>query len=70
MGCGQNSMDAGSMRGVGSSWTIDSVMVWLRNYCSQHPLEPFANAAEKLRQELAAQEGRLPQKPEPSALAQ
>jgi cytochrome c len=60
---GQNSMDVGSMRDVGSSWTPDSVMVWLQNYCSQHPLEDFAAAADKLRQELAAQEGRLPQKP-------
>jgi hypothetical protein len=67
---GQNSMDIGAMRGVGSSYTNDSVMVWLQNYCSQHPFESFGLAADKLRQELAAQEGRLPQKPEPSALAQ
>ncbi len=57
---GENVMDAGDMKWVGSSWTSDSVTLWLKNYCSQHALASFAEAAEKLRQELAAQEGRLP----------
>jgi hypothetical protein len=67
---GQNSMDVGSMRLVGHGWTPDSVLVWLQNYCSQHPLEQFFTATERLRQELAAQEGLLPKEPEPSALGQ
>ena len=57
---GQNSMDAGAMRYTGRGWTVDSVILWLKNYCSQHPLALFVDAAEKLRQELAAQEGLLP----------
>jgi hypothetical protein len=57
---GANSKDVGSMRGVGRQWTVGSVTVWLQNYCSQHPLVDFAEAADKLRQELAQQEGLLP----------
>jgi hypothetical protein len=57
---GQNSMDVGKMRMVGNGWTPDSVTVWLQNYCSQHPLAAFVTAAEKLREELASQEGLLP----------
>ena len=57
---GQNSMDTGAMRNVGSGFTPDSVMVWLKNYCTQHPLALFADAAQMLRQDLAAQEGLLP----------
>jgi len=57
---GQNSMATGAMRGAGRGWTQDSVTLSLKNYCSQHPLEPFAKAADKLRRELAAQEGLLP----------
>jgi hypothetical protein len=57
---GQNSTDVGAMRSAGSGWTPDSVMVWLKGYCSEHPLAPFVEAVDKLRQELAAQEGRLP----------
>ena len=62
---GENSMDTGSMRNVGSQWTVGSVTVWLQNYCSQHPLTPFVQAADKLREELAAQEGLLPKRSEP-----
>ena len=47
-------------RGVGSSFTPDSILVWLQNYCSQHPLEDFVTAVGQLRHELAAQENRLP----------
>jgi hypothetical protein len=57
---GKNTMDTGPMRQVGHGWAINSVLVWLQNYCSQHPLAPFAQAAENLRRELAAQEGLQP----------
>jgi hypothetical protein len=57
---GQNSMDIGAMRYAGRGWTHDSVMLWLQNYCSQHPLDLFVSAAEKLRQELATQAGLQP----------
>lgn len=57
---GQNFMDVSDMRLTGRGWTRDSIMLWLRNYCSQHPLTPFVNAAAQLRQELAAQEGLQP----------
>jgi hypothetical protein len=57
---GQNFMDVSDMRLTGRGWTHDSVILWLRNYCSQHPLAPFVEAAAQLRQELAAQEGLVP----------
>jgi hypothetical protein len=57
---GQNLMDVSDMRLTGKGWTHDSVMLWLKNYCSQHPLALFVEAAEQLRHELAAQEGLLP----------
>jgi hypothetical protein len=53
---GQNSMDVGPMRGVGRMWTPDSAMLWLKNYCNQHPLAFFAEAADMLRRDLALQD--------------
>jgi hypothetical protein len=58
---GQNSMDSGPMSRTGTtSATRESLLAWLRNYCSQNPLTMFVNAASQLRKELAEQQGLRP----------
>jgi len=46
---GANAFDKGAARMAGHGWDGDAVTVWLQNFCTQHPLVMFANAAMELR---------------------
>ena len=54
---GANWNDHSATRTTGKSWTPDSARLWLRNYCTQHPLELFFTAAMHLRTEMSVNEG-------------
>jgi hypothetical protein len=49
--------DQSDARLTGSKYTPDSFLLWLKNYCTQKPLAVFVEAASKLREELAVNEG-------------
>jgi len=54
---GANMFDQSDARLTGSKYTPGSFLLWLKNYCTQKPLAVFVEAASKLREELAVNEG-------------
>lgn len=55
---GQNgSATTPKWRLVGQSWDRDSMLLWLRQYCSAHPLDMYVAASAAFRNSLAEKEG-------------
>ena len=54
---GANMLDQSDARLTGASWTPASFLLWLKNYCSLHDLDPFVKAVGELRRSFAVKEG-------------
>ena len=54
---GANMLDQSDARMTGAGWTPASFLLWLKNYCSLHDLDPFVKAVGELRKDLAVHEG-------------
>jgi hypothetical protein len=54
---GANMLDQSDARLTGASWSPASFLLWLKNYCSVHDLDPFVKAVGELRRSFAVKEG-------------
>jgi hypothetical protein len=50
-------LDQSDARLTGASWSPASFLLWLKNYCSVHDLDPFVKAVGELRRSFAVKEG-------------